>query len=137
MKITQHELEQIMHEQLLKQIHIMYDIHLENYAVLPEVHEEVRHKREYAVIESNDWNLFLDSLERVFFELDIARDIVSKLKPVYDKYKDAYMLENDFDMDTYMQAVSTDYDADEFERVKDMFEEKYTNRLQIEDEPTR
>ena len=67
MKITQHELEQIMHEQLLKQIHIMYDIHLENYAVLPEVHEEVRHKREYAVIESNDWNLFLDSLERVFF----------------------------------------------------------------------
>lgn len=26
MKITQHELEQIMHEQLLKQIHIMYDI---------------------------------------------------------------------------------------------------------------
>lgn len=30
MKITQHELEQIMHEQLLKQIHIMYDIHLEN-----------------------------------------------------------------------------------------------------------
>ena len=24
MKITQHELEQIMHEQLLKQIHIMY-----------------------------------------------------------------------------------------------------------------
>ena len=135
MKITQHELEQIMHEQLLKQIHIMYDIHLENYAVLPEVHEEVRHKREYAVIESNDWNLFLDSLERVFFELDIARDIVSKLKPVYDKYKDAYMLENDFDMD--MQAVSTDYDADEFERVKDMFEEEYTNRLQIEDEPTR
>ena len=115
----------------------MYDIHLENYAVLPEVHEEVRHKREYAVIESNDWNLFLDSLERVFFELDIARDIVSKLKPVYDKYKDAYMLENDFDMDTYMQAVSTDYDADEFERVKDMFEEEYTNRLQIEDEPTR
>ena len=40
-------------------------------------------------------------------------------------------------MDTYMQAVSTDYDADEFERVKDMFEEEYTNRLQIEDEPTR
>ena len=47
------------------------------------------------------------------------------------------MLENDFDMDTYMQAVSTDYDADEFERVKDMFEEEYTNRLQMEDEPTR
>lgn len=34
-------------------------------------------------------------------------------------------------------TVSTDYDADEFERVKDMFEEEYTNRLQIEDEPTR
>ena len=50
MKITQHELEQIMHEQLLKQIHIMYDIHLENYAVLPEVHEEVRHKRDYAAM---------------------------------------------------------------------------------------
>ena len=132
MKITQHELEQLTHEQLLKQIHIMYDIHLENYAVLPEVHEEVRHKRRYAVIESNDWEMFLDSLERVFFELDIARDIVSKLKRVYDKYK-----ENEFDMDTYIQAISTDYDADEFERVKDMFEEEYTNRLQIEDEPTR
>ena len=85
MKITQHELEQIMHEQLLKQIHIMYDIHLENYAVLPEVHEEVRHKREYAVIESKDWKLFIDSLERVFFEIDIARDIGSKVNTVYDK----------------------------------------------------
>ena len=39
MKITQHELEQ-MHEQLLKQIHIMYDIYLEDYVVLG-VHEEV------------------------------------------------------------------------------------------------
>ncbi len=137
MKITQHELEQIMHEQLLKQIHIMYDIHLEDYVVLPEVHEEVRHKRRYAVMDGKDWDMFLDSLDKVFFELDIARNIISKLKPVYDKYKDAYMAENDFDMDTYIRAVSTDYDADEFERVKDMFEDEYTNRLQIEEEPTR
>ena len=53
---------------------------------------------------------------------------------VFDEYREEYEKAHDFTFDDYIKMCEVSYDADEFERVKERFEEEYFKDLSEDDE---
>ena len=60
--------------------------------------------------------------------------VVGRYLHVFDEYREEYEKAHDFTFDDYIKMCEVSYDADEFERVKERFEEEYFKDLSEDDE---
>lgn len=128
--VTQDELEKIVYEELQKERSMFFALCAENYFLLPIVKEK-SHKGKYEVITSKEeWGKHLERLAQTFGDLELARETIKIMSPIYQEYREVYEKEHSFSFDDYIRIVNTAYDFEEFERVRDRFEEE--NYLQIE-----
>ena len=81
----------------------------------------------------DEWNLYNENVSISMGDLETARELIKKMEPVYREFHEEYERRHNLSFDEYMQQIIVDYNAEEFERVKERFEEEYYNQLQGED----
>lgn len=127
--LTQDEFEQLIYEAVQKERHILFDMVLEDYALLP-LYKEYKYKRKKRITMTKEaWERHLDLLGQTLGDLTLARETIEAMKPVYTEYYEAYKEKHSFDLTEYMQHINFTYDSDEFERVRDKIEDTYYNRI--------
>lgn len=131
--VTQDELERIVYEEILKERHILYDMHLEDYFLFPEVTEYAKKGKTYISMSKEAWEKHRKDVSHFLDDITLMRELVKMMEPVYREYYADYEAAHDFNFDDYMRMIVTSYDADEFERVRDMFEEDYFKQLDEEE----
>lgn len=127
--VTKSELESIVYEEVQKERHMLFDLCLEDYALLPLHTYGKRRGKQVVTVPLDGWENLLEQYSQVLGDLMIAREIIKKIKPVYDEYQKTYEKEHGFELYEYIKMVNTLYDSDEFERVRDQFEEEYNRQL--------
>lgn len=132
--VTQDELERIVYEEIQKERKILFDLCLEDYFLLPIITEQKRKGKVYIYMSKSAWTDFLEQISKSLGDLEIAREIIGIMEPVYTEYHKTYEENHSLNFDDYMRASIAAYDADEFEHVRDMFEEEYYKRLNDEEE---
>ena len=133
--VSHEELEQIVFEEVMKTQHILFDMCLEDYVLLPEIKENKR--KGQIMISKQEWEKFLERIDMGFNELERARQLIGNMEPVYLKYRDEYARSHEFNLDHYAKMVTVDYSAEEFERVRDQFEDEFYKKLNNEEEYNR
>ena len=58
-----------------------------------------------------------------------AREIIQTMRPVFDEYVAEYEAKHNISFDEYMNLAAVSYDADEFERVREQFENEYYKEI--------
>jgi len=133
--LTQKEFEQFVYDEIQKQRHILFDIRLEDYFLLPQITERRCKGGVCVSMSKEDWNKHLERLTTTIDDLMVARETIQIMEPVYKAYHKQYESEHAFDLDEHINLVNATYNAEEFERVRDMFEEEFYK--QFDDEPER
>lgn len=133
--ITQKELEQIVYEEVQKERKILFDIHMEDYFLLPIYKEKKYRGRSSITMSKMAWETHLEQLAQLFGELELTRHAVEAMEPVYKEYHELYEKEHTYKMtfDDYIKMVNFSYSADELERVRDKVEEMYYKSLDDEE----
>jgi len=133
--LTQKEFEQLVYDEVQKERHILFDMCLEDYFLLPLARERKQKGKTYITMSKEAWNKHLEQLGTTIGDLMLARKTIQVMEPVYKEYHSKYEEKHAFDFDDYMKMVNATYNAEEFERVRDMFEEEFYK--QFDDEPER
>lgn len=133
--ITREELEDIVYEEVMKEQHILFDMRLEDYVLLPKT-REIKRKSQIAMTKS-EWEKFLERLDMGFNELEKARKLIRDMEPVYVKYREEYAKSQEFNLDHYAKMVTVAYSAEEFERVRERFDDEFYRNLNNDDEYSR
>lgn len=109
------------YENEMKMRHILYDMCLEDYMGTPALTE----KHGKIVIAKKEWENFMRVYDMGISQIALMREIIDEMKPVYLKYRDTYAEDeaNGIDFDAYIKMMLSSYTEDDFERVRDMFEE--------------
>lgn len=119
------------HEILLQQ-RILFDLCLDDYLLMPaKTHTKYKGKS-VVIISLNDWNEFEESLSNTLGDLSLARDLIKQMQPVFDEYYMEYEQKHRFNFDDYQKSQLLSYDSDEFEKVRDIFEKEYYQKLDNE-----
>lgn len=127
--LTQEEFDQFVYEAVQKERHILFDMVLEDYALLP-FYKEYKYKRRKRITMTKEaWERHLDLLGQTLGDLTLARETIKTMEPVYNEYYEAYKEKHSFDLAEYMQHINFAYDSEEFERVRDKIEEAYYSQL--------
>ncbi len=123
--INKDDFEQFTFDEVQKMRHILFDLCCEDYILMPRT-EALREKgKDYIKMPLNDWKKYTDDVSIALGDLMTARDIIKVMKPIFDEYREEYEKAHDFAFDDYIKMCEVSYDADEFERVRDRFEEEY------------
>lgn len=123
--INREDFEQFAFEEVQKMRHILFDLCCEDYILMPST-EALREKgKDYIKMPLNDWKTYTDDVSVALGDLMTARDLIKAMKPVFDEYREEYEKAHDFTFDDYIKMCTASYDADEFERVRERFEEEY------------
>lgn len=133
--MTQREFEQFIYEEVQKERHILFDMRFEDYFLLPLSTEWRRKGKIYISMSKDAWEKHLEQLSTTMGDLMMARKAIKMMEPVYREYREAYEKEHGFDFDDYMKMINVSYNTEEFERVRDMFEEEFYK--QFDDKPER
>lgn len=133
--VTREELEEYILQEALKTRWILLHIEVEELISVPSVRES-KLFRDNVLLDKKEWERFLQQIEYVRTDFEHLRNVIRVMEPVYRAYHGQYELEqqengqkpipSDFDFDNYIKVTSTSYDADEFERMAERFEDKFT-----------
>lgn len=132
--INKDDFEEFTFNEVQKMRHILFNICCEDYILMPRT-ETLREKgKDYIKMPLNDWKTYTDDVSVALGDLMTAREIIKVMKPIFDKYREEYEKAHDFTFDDYIKMCTVSYDSDEFERVKERFEEEYFKDLSEDDE---
>ena len=79
------------------------------------------------------WNQYNDKIAECLGDLYTIRKIVEYMEPIYVEFHAAYEKVHNLPFDEYMKMVITSYDSDEFERVRERFENDFYKDIDGED----
>lgn len=123
--IDRDSFEEFTYNEVQKMRHILFDLCCEDYILMPRT-ERIRHNgKDYIKMSKEDWETYIDDVSIALGDLMTARDLIKTMKPVFDEYREEYEKAHDFTFNDYIKMCEVSYDADEFERVRDRFEEEY------------
>lgn len=115
---------------------MLFDLETEDYGRYP---AHVEHKRrwwhEVAIIPWDEWKAYDEYVSDILGDLAYARDLVKLMEPVFVEFYEKYQDEHKFER--YLQNECAAYDAENFERVRDRFEEEYNRKMNIDEEQER
>lgn len=130
--LTQSEFDELIYEAVQKERHILFDMVLEDFALLPIYKERLYKGKKRITMTKEAWNRHLELLGQTLGDLTIAREKIKIMEPVYNEYYEAYKEKHSFELTEYMQHINFAYDSEEFERVRDKIEDMYYKRLDDE-----
>lgn len=133
--IDRDRFEEFTYNEVQKMRHILFDLCCEDYILMPRTERIRQNGKEYIKMSKEDWDTYIDDVSIALGDLMTARDLIKTMKPVFDEYREEYEKAHDFTFDDYIKMCEVSYDADEFERVRDRFEEEYFK--DISDDETR
>lgn len=131
--IDRSELDNILYDEVLKWRHMFFDLCLEDYAPPLTIKRTKRKGKSLVVIDAEEWGKYDNWVGECLGDLMTARAIIEQIKPVFNEYREEYEKKHSFNFDNYIKSQVASYDADDFERVRDKFEDEYFKDL-IEDE---
>lgn len=132
--IDKDKLESLAYEEVQKMRHIFLDLRLEDYLLMPKHIKKGTDKGTKIVkVPLEEWNQYNDKVAECLGDLYTIRKIVEYMEPVYVEFHAAYEKAHNLSFDEYMKTVITSYDADEFERVRERFENDFYEDIDGED----
>lgn len=123
--IDRDRFEEFTYNEVQKMRHILFDLCCEDYILMPRTERIKQNGKDYIKMSKEDWETYTDDVSIALGDLMTARDLIKTMKPVFDEYREEYEKAHDFTFDDYIKMCEVSYDADEFERVRDRFEEEY------------
>lgn len=132
--VTQEELEKIVFEEVQKERLMLFKLYMEDYILLPTYNETIDGKQ--IVMLKKAWEEHLEQLGQLMGDLDIAREHIKQIEPIYHEYFRRYYYEqtNTDVVANMIASASLACDADELERIRDRIEQTYYERLDSEAE---
>ena len=132
--IDKDKLESLAYEEVQKMRHIFLDLCLEDYLLMPKHIKKGTDKGTAIVkIPLEEWNQYNDKIAECLGDLYTIRKILEYMEPVYIEFHAAYEKAHNLSFDEYMKMVITSYDAKEFERVRERFENDFFKDIDGED----
>ncbi len=116
----------LVYDEVQKMRHILFDINMDNYTLLP-VHIEkgISHGKPIVKIPVDEWEKYNEIIFQCIDDGNDAREMLKIMRPVYVEYHEAYEKAHTISFDERMKMIITSYDSDEFERVRDRFEDEF------------
>ena len=132
--IDKDKLESLAYEEVQKMRHIFFDLRFEDYLLMPKHIKKGTDKGTAIVkIPLEEWNQYNDKIAECLGDLYTIRKILEYMEPVYIEFHAAYEKAHNLSFDEYMKMVITSYDAEEFERVRERFENDFFKDIDGED----
>jgi hypothetical protein len=133
MVIDKTAFEDVVRQEVLRLRRMYFDIGCEDYAPKCRVERTRRKGKQVAIIDADEWNQFDEWVSECLGDLMTAREVIDLMQPVYDEFYGEYQSKHNINFDDYMAVQLASYDTDEFERIRDRFEDEYDRGL-IDDE---
>lgn len=137
MIIDKSAFEDVVRQEVLRMRRMYFDICCEDYAPRCRVERSRRNGKQVVIIDADEWNQFDTWVSECLGDLMTAREIIDLMQPVYDEFYREYQSKHKINFDDYTVVQLTLYDADEFEKVRDRFEDEYFKDLKDDEEPER
>ena len=131
--IKDQELQELIYQKVSAMRRMFFDLRTEDYPYMPKTISKRRRGKKIVIMLEDEWNLYNEYVAVSMGDLETARELIKKMEPVYREFHEEYERRHNLSFDEYMQQIIVDYNAEEFERVKERFEEEYYNQLQGED----
>lgn len=132
--IEDKELQELVYQKVLAMRRMLFDLCTEDYPYMPKVISKWRRGKKVVLISENEWNRYNEDIATSMGDLMTAREMIAKMEPIYREFHEEYEQKHQISFDEYMQQMIVDYDADEFEKVRERFEEEYYKQLDDEEE---
>lgn len=127
------ELQELIYQKVLSMRRMLFDLCTEDYPYMPKISFARKRGKKVVVMSETDWNRYSDEFSVCLGDLLTAREMVKKMEPVYREFHEAYEQKHNITFDEYMKQVIIDYDTEEFEQVRERFEEEYYKQLENEE----
>ena len=111
---------------------ILFDLCLEDYIREPEIVKTKWKGKEVILMSLDEWKTYQTQVSEALGDLFEAREIIQTMRPVFDEYASEYEAKHNISFDEYMNLAAVSYDADEFERVREQFENEYYSHSEDE-----
>ena len=108
---------------------ILFDLCLEDYIREPEIVKTKWKGKEVILMSLDEWKTYQTQVSEALGDLFEAREIIQTMRPVFDEYASEYEAKHNISFDEYMNLAAVSYDADEFERVREQFENEYYKEI--------
>lgn len=131
--IEDQELQELIYQKVSAMRRMFFDLRTEDYPYMPKTISKRRRGKKIVIMLEDEWNLYNEYVAVSMGDLETARELIKKMEPVYREFHEEYERRHNLYFDEYMQQIIVDYNAEEFERVKERFEEEYYNQLKDED----
>ncbi|MFR1834202.1 MAG: hypothetical protein ACLSX5_13755 [Lachnospiraceae bacterium] len=132
--IEDRELQELVYQKVLAMRRMLFDLCTEDYPYMPKVISKWRRGKKVVILSENEWNRYNEDIATSMGDLMTAREMIAKMEPVYREFHEEYEQKHKVSFDEYMQQMIVDYDADEFEQVRERFEKEYYKQLEDEEE---
>lgn len=126
--ITQAELNELVEKEFQKKRRILFDLCAEGYSLDLDYKEKNIFGKRFIIFDGKSWDRLWKRFTKVSEDLMDAREILEITEPFYKKYhtfheqniKQEYPFAS---FDEYIKMVDAEYTSEEFERVREEFEE--------------
>lgn len=132
--IEDKELQELVYQKVLAMRRMLFDLCTEDYPYMPKVVSKWRRGKKVVLISEDEWNRYNEDIAISMGDLMTAREMIAKMEPVYREFHEEYEKKHQVSFDEYMQQMIADYDTEEFEQVRERFEEEYYKQLEDEEE---
>ena len=123
--IEKDKLEQYLYETVKEERRLFYELCYDDYLYLP-AYERTQHKGMRAIIiQEKDWENYLEAVSECLGDLLTARELVKSMQSVYDEFYREYEKRHNFSFDKYMKMQVASYDTEDFEKVRERFENEF------------
>ncbi|MCC8027032.1 MAG: hypothetical protein LIP16_17250 [Clostridium sp.] len=126
--------EDIVRQEVLKMRRMYFDLENESYPLSLDVKRAKWKRKNVVMIDVDEWDAYEEWVNLCLGDLAQARDTISCLQAVYDEYHDEYEQNHNIKLDELIGMQLASCDADEFERVRDRFEDEHYRGLIDDDE---
>lgn len=122
-----HCLGEAAREYLETQRKIMYALHLKKEEItLHPVRTKLPFKGDIVILPANEWDDYEAEFQAILGDLEVAYRLIDELQGTAEKYHKMV------DFDHYLKVNKLSCDVDDFERVRERFQENYGEDLDME-----
>lgn len=108
----------------------MFDLCTEDYLCMPDAKSALRRGKKVVIIPLEEWERYNNEIGICLGNLMIARENIEKMQPVYDEYHEEFDKKHNISIENYINHVVASYNSDEFEAIRDKFEEHYYRQFE-------
>lgn len=123
--IAKDKMEQFLYEKVREERRLFYELCYDDYLYLPD-YERTQYKgRKAIIIREKDWADYLEAVSECLGDLLTARELAKSMQSVYDEFHGEYEKRHNFSFDKYMKMQVASYDTEDFEKVRERFENEF------------